>query len=135
MAYISNPKQIAINGTILDVPPEFHPKRQDIYAGEITTCTGKLIADKVGWKYADMTLKWPALPQSKVNTLIAMNGEATFQFYDLDGEAHNGQTNNPPAEKIIRTSAVGLRHRDTIGENVYWKDVSVTIRFLNPHTS
>ena len=126
---MANPtvKQIAIDGTVIDRPPDFKPKRQDIYAGEITTCTGKLIADKIGWKYADMTLTWPALPQSAVTTLIGMSGSCTFAFYDMDGTRHS--------ESVIRTSAVALRHRDTIGGVVYWKDVSVTIRFLNPHTS
>lgn len=125
MATISNVKNIAIDGNVFDRPPDFRPQRQDLYAGEITTCTGKLIADRIGWKYADVTLVFPLLTQAQVTILAGISGAVTFEFYDLDG--------GRKSEQVIRTSAVGLRNRNTIAGTVYWTDVTVTFRFLTPH--
>lgn len=125
---MANPtiKQIMIDDQALPKPPEFSPQRQDIYAGEITTCTGKIIADRIGWKYADMTLSWPALTQAEVDILVGMSGPCTLKFHGLDGNLH--------VQTVVRTSVVGLRNRNTIGGTVYWRDVTVSIRFLNPLT-
>ena len=120
------PETITINGTDIQRPPEFAPQREDAYAGEYATCTGKLIADRIGWRFADMTLSWPALPQSAVDVLAAMSGEATLVFDDLDGTTRT--------ETVIRTSAVGLRHRHTIRGSTYWKNVEVEVRFINVHS-
>lgn len=117
---------IIINGEQIRRPPNFSPAREDIYKGEYTTCTGKLIADRVGWKYSDMTLEWAALPQHMVDVLIGMNGVSTIVFDDLDGEIVE--------EEIVRTSAVALRHRFTHGGVTLWKDVKVKIKFIGSHT-
>lgn len=117
---------IRINNVQITRPPKFMPQREDIYKGNYTTCTGKKIADKVGWKFADMTLEWDALPQSMVSILCNMDGENTFRFDDLDGTEH--------IETVIRTSIVGLRHRYTQNGVTYWKDVSVSISFIGSHT-
>lgn len=121
MAY----ENIKINDIEIPRPPEFAPKREDVYAGEITTCTGKLIADKIGWKYADMDLQWNALPQSVVDTLVNMTGVSTLTFDDADGVEHT--------EQIITTSKVWLRHRYTYKGEAIWKSVSVGVRFINVH--
>ena len=39
---------IKLNGVELFRPNDFAPKREDIYAAEITTCSGKVNADRVG---------------------------------------------------------------------------------------
>lgn len=117
---------ITIGGTQLPKPPKFTPTREDIYKGDYTTCTGKRIADRVGWKYADMTLEWDGLEQDHVNVLIGMTGETSLVFDDLDGTAHT--------ETVVRTSVVALRHRQTIGGKVWWKGVSVNISFIGSHT-
>lgn len=118
---------IKINNEQLYRPPEFKPEREDIYKGDYTTCTGKIIADRVGWKFADMTLEWDALPQRMVDVLVGMSGACMLDFDDLDGDFHQ--------EQIVRTSAVGLRHRYTTpaGETL-WKNVSVSIKFIGSHT-
>lgn len=118
---------IKINNNQIYRPPEFKPEREDIYKGDYTTCTGKIIADRVGWKFADMTLEWDALPQRMVDVLVGMSGACTLDFDDLDGEFHQ--------EQIVRISAVGLRHRYTTsaGETL-WKKVSVSIKFIGSHT-
>lgn len=116
---------ITINGEQIWRPPNFAPRHEDIYKGDYTTCTGKRIADRVGWKFADMTLEWGALPQSMVDVLVNMSGECTLEFDDLNGEIIR--------EQVVRTSAVGLRHRYTQGGVVIWKDVSLEIQFIGSH--
>ena len=116
---------IAINGVQITRPPELTPKIEDVYAGDYVTCTGKVIADKIGWKYSDMTLEWDALPQSEVDVLIGMNGACTLTFESMSGLV---------TENVIRTSAVSLQHRRTVRGEVWWKKVSVEVKFINVHT-
>lgn len=115
---------ITINGAQLYKPPAFAPQMEDISAGEYTTCTGKTVGDRIGWKWSDMELQWDALPQSMVDILVGMTGEATLVFDSPLGT----QT-----EKIIRSSAVQLRNRNTIRGETLWRNVSVSIRFIDAH--
>ena len=117
---------IIINGEQIPRPPKFSPAREDIYKGDYVTCTGKTIADKIGWKYSDMSLEWDALPQQMVDVLVNMSGVNTVVFDDLDGEL--------VSEQIVRTSAVALRHRYTQGGVTIWKKVKVEIKFIGSHT-
>lgn len=117
---------IIINGEQIPRPPKFSSTRSDIYKGDYVTCTGKTIADKIGWKYADMSLEWDALPQQMVDVLVNMSGVNTIVFDDLDGELVE--------EQIVRTSAVALRHRYTQGGVTIWKKVKVDIKFIGSHT-
>lgn len=117
---------IIINGEQIPRPLNFAPAHEDILKGEYTTCIGKRIADKVGWRYSDMTLEWDALPQQAVDVLVNMSDVSTLQFDGLDGEICE--------EQIQRTSVVALRHRYTRGGTTIWKDVKVSISFINPHT-
>ena len=117
---------IIINGEQIPRPPKFSPTREDIYKGEYTTCTGKTIADRIGWRYSDMTLEWDALPQQAVDVLVNMSGVNTIVFDDLDGELVE--------EQVVRASAVALRHRYTHGGVTIWKKVKVNIRFIGSHT-
>lgn len=116
---------ITINGNQILRPPTFAPQIEDIYAGEYTTCTGKTVGDVVGWKYSDTTLTWDALPQSSVDVLVAMSGENTLTFVSPSGTT--------TTETVIRDSVVQLQNRNTIRGEVWWKNVSVQIRFVNAH--
>lgn len=124
MALLDQTK-IAINGNEIRRPPEFSPQIEDIYAGEYTTCTGKTVGDRVGWKYSDTTLTWDALPQSEVDYIVAMQGSCTFEFVNQSGTI--------TSENIIRSGAVMLQHRYTIRGETWWKNVSVDIRFIDAH--
>ena len=117
---------ITINGNQILRPPTFAPQIEDIYAGEYTTCTGKTVGDVVGWKYSDATLTWDALPQSSVDVLVAMSGENTLSFVNPSGMI--------TTETVIRDSVVQLQNRNTVRGEVWWKNVSVQIRFINAHS-
>lgn len=114
------------NTEALPRPVNFSPDREDVYAGEITTCTGKLIADRIGWKYADITLEWSALPQSDVEKLISITDVVPFTFEDVDGEH---------TENVIRKKAVSMKNRNTINGVVYWRNVSIELVFIDVHNS
>ena len=112
--------KIKLNGTELMKPETFMPKREDVYAGEYTTCLGEIIADRIGWKYSDLTLQWDALPQDMVSVLVNMQGVCTLEFV-----SHT--------ENIIRSSTVQLRHRHTIQGVTWWKNVQTEVKFINVH--
>ena len=117
---------IKINDTDILRPNDFSPQREDIYAAEITTCTGKTIADRIGWRYADMTLEWDMLPQESLNLLLSMTGASSITFTDADGTVHT--------ERIVRASAVMTSTRTvTAGGSPVWKDVRVEVKFINAH--
>lgn len=116
---------IIIDGTIIPRPPEFSPQREDIYKGDYVTCTGRTIADRVGWKYSDMTLSWDALPQPAVDVLVGMTGVSTLEFDDSDDNIHT--------ESIVRTSVVAMRHKHMQGGVTIWRKVSVNIKFIGSH--
>lgn len=117
---------IKIGGQSILRPNDFSPQREDIYAAEITTCTGKTIADLVGWRYADMTLEWDMLPQESLELLLSMTGETSLTFTDADGITHT--------ESIVRKSAVSTSTRMVTAAGIpVWKDVRVEVRFINAH--
>ena len=117
---------IAINGTALYRPSDFSPSRESVYAAEYTTCSGKTIADLIGWKYSDMELKWDTLPQNQLDVLLAMSGECALTFNDADGVEHT--------ESVIPTTRVFVATRHTgMDGNPMWTNVSVGVRFVDAH--
>ena len=118
--------KISINGTEIPKPVNFVTEREDVYAGEYTTCTGKTIADRIGWRYADAKMKWEALCQDDFNVLVNMSGESTFRFHD--------ESNAEVTEKIFRITSVGARRRYTVFGKIWWEDVEIGVRFINVHS-
>ena len=117
---------IQIDSDTILAPNDFTPAREDVYAAEITTCTGKLIADRIGWKYADMTLKWDMLPQSQLAVLLALGGTFSLKFTDVNGTT--------VTEDVISKGiqSTGTRVTDADG-NVIWRDVELGITFVDVH--
>lgn len=122
MAYFNH---IKINGNDIYRPNDFTPERTDVYAAEFETMTGKIRADLIGWKYADMTMQWDSLPEDQLHVLMNMIGNCTIEFNDSEGKQ---------IENIARKSAVEVatRHIGPDGKPL-WKNVSVAIRFLDAH--
>lgn len=117
---------ITIDGKTYYRANEFTPAREYVYAGEIVTCTGKTIADLVGWKYSDLSLEWDSLPQEQLENLLALNGtEVTMTFTDVDGHT--------ASEQVIPLTHSMTATRFYNGGNPVWKDVSTNLRFLNVH--
>lgn len=117
---------VSFNSAVIPRPNEFAPQRVSIYAGEITTCTGAIIADEVGWKFGDMTLSWGYLSFSELNTLLGLHGDVLFEFTD--------QTGTTQSEHVRLDSNVSIGHRwkDSAGNEI-WTDITVEVVFLDAH--
>lgn len=111
---------------ILPRPLNFAVQREDIYAGQYTTCTGATRADKIGWKYSDMTWSWDGLKQSDVEKLCSLSGECTLTFDDPSGDTIQ--------ESFIRSSVVSMRCRNKFEDEYWWTGVSCSISFIDSHT-
>ena len=118
--------EIRLDGNFLPKPRNFMPAREDVYAGEYTTCTGKTIADRIGWKFSDLDLQWDALKQSDIDKLINLTNACSLRFDDADG-LHT--------EDVIRSSAVSLRNRNTVDGETWWRNVSVQFKFIDTHNN
>ena len=111
---------------MLPRPLNFGVQREDIYAGQYTTCTGATRADKIGWKYSDMTWSWDGLKQSDVEKLCSLSGECTLTFDDPSGDTIQ--------ESFIRSSVVSMRCRNKFEDEYWWTGVSCSISFIDSHT-
>lgn len=122
---IGNYETITIGSSSIFKPNEMELEREDVYAGEYTTCTGRVIADLIGWRYADTDLSWDTLPDDQLAVINSLSGATTITFTDSDG-THT--------ENIIRLGYVNAPTRYTgyDGEKV-WKDVTMKVRFINVH--
>lgn len=117
---------ITIDGVEYPRPTDFVIQREDVYAGEYETCTGKMIADRIGWRYSEATLEFETLPNHLLEKLANLSGEVTMTFEDGDG--------NLASESIIRTQFVNTPTRYTgPGGTVIWKNIEVQVRFINAH--
>lgn len=118
---------ITLNGEEIFRGNEFNLSREWIYAGEYTTCTGKLVGDIVGWRYADLSLTWDNLPQSQLQKVIGLNGSAVAMTF-------SNEFNENVTEMVIPTvtTAQVTRLTDPQG-NVAWSGIGLTLKFINAH--
>lgn len=117
--------KIYIDGRPYFRPNDFEIKREDVYAGEYTTCTGKLIADKIGWKYSDLPMKWDILPDEDLVYLTTLTGAFDLIFRDSDGQH---------TETVIRKGFTNTPTRITGPEgSKIWTGIEMEVAFLNTH--
>lgn len=125
---MANFNTITIDSKTYYRPNGFTPAREYVYAAEITTCTGKTIADLVGWKYADITLEWDSLPQTQLENLLALNGtEVSLTFYDVNKVS--------VTESVIPLTHSMTATRLTNGNDSVWRDIRTDLRFINVHNN
>lgn len=119
---------IKINNNEIFRPNSFTLNREDIYAAEITTCTGKRLADLIGWRYEDLDLKWDTIPDDQLQKLMQMFGRATHTIEFVD------ETGTTVTETVIlrNTSATITRHTGEDG-SVLWSGISAKVQFINSH--
>ena len=100
-------------------------EREDIYAGEYTTCTGAKRADRIGWKYSDIELSWDTLPNDMLNKLTGLTEPVDLTFTDSDG-SHT--------ETVIRQAFTNVPTRSTMPDGTaIWKNVKVKFSFVDSH--
>lgn len=107
---------------------EFTLEREYIYAGQYETCTGKRIADLVGWRYADLTINWDTLPAAMFEDVLDLTGLAVdFTFSNEKGQS--------VTEKVIPLliSSQATRFTNPYDGAEIWRDVSLQIQFTEAH--
>lgn len=109
-------------------PNEFTLGREDVYAGEYTTCTGDLIADRVGWKYSDVTLEWDCMDEERLLLLSSIEEPVEIVFSDQGG------MKTLRKELAIRTGFVSTPTRFTFPDGTaVWRNVQCGFRFIKVH--
>lgn len=118
---------ITIDGTEIFRGNEFTLTREWIYAAEIETCTGKICADVVGWRYQNLKLSWDNLPQDQLQALLDLSGSAVSMTF-------SNEANQSVTEAVIPqvTTAQVTRLTDPQGD-VAWQGVGLEVRFINAH--
>lgn len=112
---------IKINGEIYPRPVNFGLQKEDILAAEYQTANGSIHADVVGWRYADLTLSWEALPQPQAAFLDSLRGTVELEVDDPAGTKKY---------KVQRKAFTAIRHRYPQNGEYIWKNVSITFKFL-----
>lgn len=119
---------ISIDSEIIYQGNDFTLQREYIYAGEYETCTGKRVADLVGWRYADLTIQWDTLPEEMLGYVMGLTGEAVdFTFTNELGQSIT--------ESVIPTviSSQATRLTNPYDSSAIWRNVSLQLRFINAH--
>ena len=106
-------------------PNNFTLQREQIYSGEIETCTGKRLADRVGWRYADLSLGFDTLPQDQLNKLLSLNGAVEMEFVD--------EENNTVTEQVILKTSSATATRLTKDGSAVWSGINAEVQFINAH--
>lgn len=114
---------ITINGYTIPYPNDFTLERVPNIVGEITTMSGRTIADINGWKYADTTLSWDTLVDGDLQNLLLAVASPSFDitFIDIDG-------NTTTVEAVYR----GMAHTKTpLFDNgvTVWQGIKVALSF------
>jgi len=118
---------ITIDGTEVYRGNDFTLQRENIYAGEIETCTGKRCADLVGWRYADLTVSWDTLPQDQLLSILGLSGEAVAMTFE-------SETGDVVTEQVIPTAITSTATRYTLPDgSALWQGISLGIRFIEAH--
>ncbi len=117
---------ITINGTEVFRPNEFTLQREPVYAAELETCTGKKIADLVGWRYSDMELSFDTLPHSMMEAILAISSDVDMTFSNELGESVTERV-------IVRASTAQVTRSTDYEGAVLWKDFALEVSFINAH--
>lgn len=114
---------LTIDGKSIPYPNNFTLNKVPNIVNEMTTLTGKTVADINGWKYADTELVWDTLLDEDLQNLLAVIQYNTFQitFYDIDGTE---QTINAVFKGRANVKTPIFYNGATV-----WKDVSVSLSF------
>ena len=108
---------------------DFTLQREYIYAGEYETCTGRRIADIVGWRYSDLTISWDNLPADQFAFVLGLTGQRVYLRFDNEQGTYVSEYVIP---QVISSQAT--RYTNPYDGSVVWKNVQLQIKFVNSHT-
>ena len=114
---------ITINGYEIPYPNDFTLQKVPNIVNEITTLTGKVVADVNGWRYGDTELQWGTLLDGDLQNLLAAISAPSFtvSFKDIDGADHT-------VTAVLRNRANVKTPHFHRGATV-WRDVSIQLSF------
>lgn len=117
---------IKINNKPIPYPNDFQMTKEANVVSELTTMSGKVLADVNGWRYSDTTFQWDTLRETELNLLLsetmAVNGAFDLTFDDVtDGV----KTVTAYCKSSITTKT---RFRDDNG-HIVWSDVQLSVSF------
>ena len=118
-----NMQYMMINNYSIPYPNDFTLQKVPNIVNEMTTLTGKVVADINGWRYADTTLEWDTLLDADLQNLLTAISTNEFQisFTDIDGNDHT-------INAVFRGRANVKTPMFHNGVTV-WKDVKITLSF------
>ena len=114
---------LTINGESIPYPNNLTLQKVPNIVNEMTTLTGKVVADVNGWRYGDTDLTWDTLLDDDLQALLSAINAPSFQisFKDIDGTEH---TINAVFKGRANVKTPMFYNGATV-----WKDVSVTLSF------
>lgn len=114
---------ITINGYDIPYPNDFTLQKVPNIVNEITTLTGKVVADVNGWRYGDTDMQWGTLLDGDLQNLLAAISAPSFtvSFKDIDGADHT-------VTAVLRNRANVKTPHFHRGATV-WRDVSIQLSF------
>jgi len=114
---------LTINGESIPYPNSFTLQKVPNIVNEMTTLTGKVVADINGWRYGDTELSWDTLLDDDLQKLLSAISAPTFtvSFKDIDGADHT-------ITAVLKGRANVKTPMFNNGVTV-WTGVSVTLSF------
>lgn len=112
-----------INGFSVPYPNSLELQRVPNIVNEITTLTGKVVADVNGWRYGDTTLQWDTLLNQDLENLLTAISVSSFPvtFNDIDGVSHT-------VNAVLKGRA-NVKTPIFEPNAVLWRDVSISLSF------
>lgn len=108
-----------INGNQMVEPIQLQITRVDNIVSMLATQSGRVIADKRGWKYADTVLSWGTIPETQLLYILGLS-EFDLTFDDIDGEK---------TVKAIRRGFTGQKQRFTKDGAVFYANFGLEVIF------
>ena len=104
---------MTINGQEIPYPNSLQLQKVPNVINEMTTLTGRVVADVNGWRYADTELQWDTLLDDDLQKLLTAISDSMFEisFTDIDGS--------------LRSVNALLRGRANIKTPMFYKGVTV----------
>lgn len=114
---------LRINGYDLPYPKSFELHKEPNIVCELTTMTGRRIADVNGWRYADTTIEWGSLYEEDLSDLIqaVSTPDLTIRFKDMEGETVT-------VDAILK-GFTGKRTLAIYEEKAVWEGVAIAVSF------
>lgn len=114
---------ITINGQKIPYPNDFTLQKVPNIINEMTTLTGKIVADINGWRYGDTDLEWDTLLDEDLQNLLSAISDPSFtiSFKDIDGAEHS--------VTAVFKGRANVKTPMFYQNMTVWKNVSVSLSF------